>query len=160
MTITEFQRLLDGRGSDLSRWPDVVRQDAERLLAATPAAVAALESARKLDGLLHLGMPAAADEQAVARIAAKLSAQPLPPQHKGWLSRWWPSMLLDGTFAPAWPRVAVLASVTMLGFATGLMEFDLAFGSATRPTVIATLPAGDSELDPIFEADPASSVKP
>ena len=60
---------------------------------------------------------ATGEEAAGARVLARLS-QPLPPQRRAW--RLWPAELLDFDFAPAWPRLAALASCAALGFAVGI----------------------------------------
>ena len=54
------------------------------------------------------------DDEAVARVMAKLDAL---PQQKS--ATPWPQILLDWQFAPAWPRVAALACCALLGFAIG-----------------------------------------
>jgi len=57
-----------------------------------------------------------ANEEAAARVLARLGA--LPRQKRPvWRL---PDVLLDWQFAPAWPRVAALASCAVLGFAIGL----------------------------------------
>ena len=49
-------------------------------------------------------------------------AGPLPRQHK---PLWqWPTVLLDWQFAPAWPRVAALASCLAIGFVIGISGLD------------------------------------
>jgi len=47
---------------------------------------------------------------------------PLPRQQLAWWRL--PAVLLDWEFAPAWPRVAVLATCAALGFAIGLIGID------------------------------------
>ena len=49
---------------------------------------------------------------AAARVA------PLPPQKRAFA--WWPAVLMDWNFAPAWPRVAALAGAAVLGISIGL----------------------------------------
>jgi hypothetical protein len=51
-----------------------------------------------------------------------LSARPLPAQRRRFLWRRWPSELLTLDFAPAWPRLAALAGVAVLGFVLGLTD--------------------------------------
>ena len=59
-----------------------------------------------------------ADETATTRLMRRLESAPLPPQKRA-LS-WWPTVLTDWTFAPAWPRVATLAAAAVLGISIGL----------------------------------------
>lgn len=59
----------------------------------------------------------AGEEASAGRVLATLLG-PLPPQRRAW--RLWPAELLDWSFAPAWPRVAALASCAVLGFAVGI----------------------------------------
>ena len=75
------------------------------------------ESDEFLEAALKRHMRAMPDDEAVERVLKRLSA-PLPRQK---LSLWrLPGVLLDWQFAPAWPRVAALASCAVLGFAIGL----------------------------------------
>jgi hypothetical protein len=64
----------------------------------------------------------ARDDQAAADRVLKRLAGPLPRQQM----TWWrlPAVLLDWEFAPAWPRVAALATCAALGFAIGLIGID------------------------------------
>src|SRR3954462_16042728 len=57
------------------------------------------------------------DAPAVDRVLTRL-AGPLPRQHA---ALWrWPTVLLDWQFAPAWPRMAALASCLAFGFVIGI----------------------------------------
>jgi hypothetical protein len=69
------------------------------------------------------------DTAAAARVLARLSA--LPPQKQPFWR--WPDVLLDWQFAPAWPRVAALASCAVLGFAIGLSGVDRAVSPPVAP---------------------------
>ncbi len=60
--------------------------------------------------------PDDADDAAAQRIVARL--QTLPPQKRAFA--WWPSALMDVSFAPAWPRLAALAGAAVLGISIGL----------------------------------------
>jgi hypothetical protein len=61
------------------------------------------------------------NDAAVGRVLARLSG-PLPRQR---YALWrLPAVLLDWEFAPAWPRVAALATCAALGFAIGLIGLD------------------------------------
>jgi hypothetical protein len=67
------------------------------------------------------------DQAAVNRVLQRLSP-PLPRQK---LSLWrLPSVLLDWQFAPAWPRVAMLACCGALGFYIGIAGVDRQFDRA------------------------------
>jgi hypothetical protein len=72
---------------------------------------------------------ARADEAAAARVLARLAA--LPPQKQPFWR--WPGVLLDWQFAPAWPRVAALASCAVLGFAIGFAGVDRDAGPSASP---------------------------
>lgn len=61
-------------------------------------------------------------DAATQRILTRLAALPLPAQATSGRLRFWPSALLTGDFAPAWPRVAALAAVAALGFALGSID--------------------------------------
>ena len=62
-----------------------------------------------------------ADQAAANRVLKRL-AGPLPRQQMAWWRL--PAVLLDREFAPAWPRVAVLATCAALGFAIGMIGLD------------------------------------
>jgi hypothetical protein len=81
-----------------------------------------------------------------ARVTAKLTG-PLPAQKRPTL---WPQILLDWQFAPAWPRMAVLAGCAALGFIVG---------SATIDRVIAPYAAGDLTMI-AFEPEPLTGLRP
>jgi hypothetical protein len=68
------------------------------------------------------------DDQAVARVVARLEAL---PRQKSATS--WPQILLDWQFAPAWPRVAALACCAVLGFAIG----SIGVNQFSRASVVA-----------------------
>ena len=59
-----------------------------------------------------------AEDAAADRLLRKLDAMPLPPQKRPLI--WWPAALTDWNFAPAWPRVAMLAAAAVLGITIGL----------------------------------------
>jgi hypothetical protein len=56
------------------------------------------------------------NEAAAVRVLARLGS--LPRQRAQFWR--WPGVLLDWQFAPAWPRMAALASCAALGFAIGI----------------------------------------
>ena len=57
-------------------------------------------------------------DDAAGRLMRTLETTPLPPQKRP-LS-WWPAILTDWTFAPAWPGGAALAAAAVLGISIGL----------------------------------------
>jgi hypothetical protein len=65
-------------------------------------------------------VPQQANEAAALRVLTRLGAL---PRQKMPLWRL-PGILLDWEFAPAWPRVAALASCAVLGFAIGIAGLD------------------------------------
>ena len=98
----------------------------------------------RLDALLarRAAVQSPADQASAARVLANLANAPLPRQRHGWR---WPSVLLDLDFAPAWPRVAVLAGAAVLGCLIGF------FGPAARLTEspgwsVAAAQVADSDL--------------
>jgi anti-sigma factor RsiW len=158
MTLARFQHLLDVYGADLARWPQARRAAADRLLAADPAAAAALARARQLDALIARD-PLSADADA-GRIMLAMETRRLPPQRRHFLWRRWPTELLDLDFAPAWPRLAALAGVAALGFVIGLT--DLAGPLTAAPTADeGTTVVADIDLGAIvFAPDPLPGTRP
>jgi hypothetical protein len=94
-----------------------------------------------------------ADEAAAARVAARLGAL---PRQKGALWRL-PGTLLDWQFAPAWPRVAALASCAVLGFAIGLSGID---NVSPRSDAPYSFVSGGYSGTLIFDSDPAGGANP
>jgi hypothetical protein len=119
MTLARFQRLLDVHGADPARWPQPERAAAERFLTADAGAAAVFAQARALDALIARDATGELDAMGVLRA---LSARALPAQRRRFLWRRWPSELLTLDFAPAWPRLAALAGVAVLGFVLGLTD--------------------------------------
>jgi hypothetical protein len=161
MNVSRFRDLLDVHGSDIARWPRAIQDDARRFVAQDREAQAALAQAQRIDALIAAAeREPAADkvEAAVGRVTAALLARPLPPQHRrGFFARWWwPAELLDLDFAPAWPRIAALASVAALGFAVGLAELgavgDLDGSGGAGTVAMASAEAGLAAV--MFEPDP------
>ena len=153
MTLRRLQQRLDVNGADLSRWPDAERRAAEQLIASEPAAAAALRRARDLDRLIAAA--ALPGDGNAARVTAALAARPLPPQRRRWLA--WPVELLDFDFAPAWPRVAALACVGLIGFMVGLTDLIAPIGTEPNPTEVVV--AGDPGIGSmLFGADSLAEV--
>ena len=91
------------------------------------------------------------DREAARQVLAML-AQPLPRQRHP--LRLWPSALLDWNFAPAWPRVAALASCAILGFAIGVAS-PILHGPMTAQS------ASRSDLGTVFtEPEPLTGALP
>ena len=80
------------------------------------------EFEQMLKAALQPGASTERDDQAAAdRVLNRLTG-PLPRQQMAWWRL--PAVLLDWEFAPAWPRVAALATCAALGFAIGLIGID------------------------------------
>ena len=166
MNIVQLQQLLDLHGPEPSAWPQAwapdLRSAAEHLIATDPAAAAAQARARRLEALIARDIAPAsqADDAttlaAASRILTALAARPLPPQHRAW--RWWPAELVSFDFAPAWPRIAALASVGVLGFALGLVALGAGFGPGLSASRMAN---ADTDLSAIvFEPEPVTGLRP
>jgi hypothetical protein len=162
MRISRFRRLLDTYGSDLSRWPPLLLQAAQRLVSTEPAAARELAIARHLDALIvgymqrgPTGTAQARDAMARRTLAALGGS--LPPQRRHWMTGWLPAVLLEFDFAPAWPRMAALAGIAGLGFMVGLS--DLNFPGVRG--MAASSGGTDSDLSMIvFDQDPLSGLRP
>jgi hypothetical protein len=152
MTPAQLQRLLDTHGPEPGHWPPAQRAAAEHLIATDTEARRMHGAARALDRMLR-GALQAPDADAGPLLAA-LTARPLPPQQHGLLARWWPVALARADFTPAWPRVAMLASVAALGFAIGLTNLgdriaaDLAGAASTTEDVALFDPDAITGLRP------------
>jgi len=155
MRLTEFQHLVDTRGSDLTAWPDELRVAAECLLAAEPAAQARLDAARRLDDLIGRTMaaPSASSDAAVARVLARLPRE-LPRQRRFALS--WPLALLTADLAPARLRIAARAAVAGLGVILGLFGPDV----DARDGRFVVAASSEPGLAAVFEPEPLTGVRP
>lgn len=155
MRLTEFQHLIDTRGSDLAAWPDELRVAAQHLLAAEPAAQRCLEAARRLDGLIARGMaaPSGSSDAAVARVLARLPRE-LPRQRRFALS--WPLALLTVDLAPSRLRIAALAGVAGLGVILGLFGPDV----DARDGRFVVAASSEPDLAAVFEPEPLTGVRP
>ena len=107
----------------------------------------------------HLYTDKSADEALAARVLASLATSPLPAQRHS-LFKSWPAALLNIDFAPAWPRLAALACVTLLGcmigfFGPGAQFIERSSGAA------ASMQVADSDAGTIaFEPEPLTGVRP
>jgi len=59
ISIAEFEAALDAHGPDLSRWPDMLRREAETLLATSEDARQALAAAQVVEAGLRASTPKA-----------------------------------------------------------------------------------------------------
>src|SRR5436190_5533535 len=113
----------------------------------------------RIDELIvrRLKADSGADEVSAARVVSKLAAKPLPRQRRPWF-RNWPSALLNNDFAPAWPRLAALACVALIGCTIGF------FGPGTpafQRTGWIVAVAQDSDVSGlVFEPEPLTGAKP
>jgi hypothetical protein len=99
----------------------------------------------------------AIDDAIAARVLVSIGAKPLPTQHHS-IFRSWPNALLTLDFAPAWPRIAALACVALLGcmiglFGPGAQLFDSAGGAAA-------MQIADADATLAFEPEPLTGVRP
>jgi hypothetical protein len=103
LDLTSFEALLDVHGAELGRWPDALRQPAERLLADSEPARAAQARARRLSALLD----AAPEVLPSAALLARIAALPIRHPRQSWGARWWP---FGNPMAPllAWSAAAML----------------------------------------------------
>jgi hypothetical protein len=93
------------------------------------------------------------DQIAINRVLARLGP-PLPRQK---ISVWrWPSVLLDGQFAPAWPRVAALAACAVLGFYVGIAGLDRPFDQLDGRFAMANSDFGSV----VFEPETLTGARP
>lgn len=113
----------------------------------------------RIDELIvrHSKTDRAADEISAARVVAALAAMPLPRQRHS-IFRNWPSALLNNDFAPAWPRLATLACVALIGCTVGF------FGPGTRAFqrtgwIIAQNPDPDVG-GLVFDPEPLTGARP
>jgi hypothetical protein len=110
-----------------------------------------------LDNLLarHFrNAPTGSDDEVSERVLRAL-ARPLPPQRRSWSH--WPAALLNGDFAPAWPRMAALAGCAVLGFAVGVV------GPILRNHDAAQMLAGRGDFQfatVLSEPEPMTGVVP
>lgn len=96
-----------------------------------------------------------ADDAAAARVLGRLA--PLPPQKRGLFASWWPSALMDGQFAPAWPRIAALAAAAVLGVSIGLSNLGTRIATDLDLVRVAS---ADDIATPIFDSDTVTGLRP
>jgi hypothetical protein len=96
----------------------------------------------------------AADEAVAARVLKNLGG-PLPRQRHSLFDRW-PSLLLTRDYAPAWPRLAVLACVALFGCMVGLATPNLSVTKSNAMVRIAEADGGSL----VFDSEPITGVRP
>lgn len=107
---------------------------------------------------LHLHAQRAETRRPAARVIAALAAKPLPAQRRAWSH--WPTALLDADFGLAWPRIAALACVALIGCTIGF------FGPGTRAFqrtqwMIAFAQTSEPDVSGlVFEPEPLTGAKP
>ncbi|GGF61067.1 hypothetical protein GCM10007301_21070 [Azorhizobium oxalatiphilum] len=155
LSLSHLEDALALHGPDLAAWPEDLRMGAQALMAADPAARALHGQAMELERLLTTaldGQPTAEDEAIARRVATRLRAAPLPTQPRPWRERaenWLAALGLR----PAWPGVAALAGMAMLGFLLGghLVEMGGVYGfslSSPAPTRLADADVSGIMFDP------------
>jgi len=102
--------------------------------------------------LRAMAEPRAEDAPAVERIMLRLETSRLPPQQRA--MPWWPSVLMDWNFAPAWPRVAALAGAAVLGISIGLSGLGARIAADLDPVRVA---AADEN---VFDVDSVAGLRP
>ena len=152
MPLSRFAALADSYGGDIGRWPEIFRDEARALAAASAEARARLAEAARLDAALMAGsrraletlLPPGAEDAAVARlrrgVAGRIAATSLATTapRAAWLAR-----LADRL--PALPRLAGLATaggvVVMAGLLVGALTVAQPDGDALvslmQPTPLA-----------------------
>lgn len=104
----------------------------------------------------HLHEEAASDGAAADRVLAALEA-PLPAQRHSMFEHW-PSVLLNLDFAPAWPRLAALACVMLVGCMVGLFGPGTQIIQRSSAATMVIASTGTGALT--FEPDPLTGVRP
>jgi hypothetical protein len=104
-----------------------------------------------------LGRMMTADEpkaDSVARIVRRFESA-LPPQKRPFA--WWPAVLTDWNFAPAWPRVAALACAAVLGVTVGLSSLGMRLAADLDLVRVAS---SDDGTGPAFDVDSVTGLRP
>jgi hypothetical protein len=103
-------------------------------------------SDEELEAALRRVLTTSPEDLAAQRLLGRL--QSLPPQKRAFA--WWPAVLMDGSFAPAWPRLATLAAAAVLGISIGLSNFGARI--ATDLNLVRTASADDASTN-AFDSD-------
>lgn len=109
----------------------------------------------RLDELIahHWQRGAIADEAVAANVLKALQA-PLPRQHHSLFDRW-PSLLLDRDYTPAWPRLAALAGIALIGCMVGLAA------PTMQRSALASVRIADADGSALaFDSEPLTGARP
>jgi hypothetical protein len=106
---------------------------------------------QELEAGLRRIMTPKADDAAGQRLLTRLET--LPPQKRAFA--WWPSVLMDWSFAPAWPRLAALAGAAVLGISIGLSNVGTRIAADLNLVRVAS--ADDTN---VFDADSVTGLRP
>ena len=90
----------------------------------------------------------------VARIVRGFESA-LPPQKRPFA--WWPAVLTDWNFAPAWPRVAALACAAVLGVTVGLSSLGMQLAANLDLVRVAS---SDDAGSNAFDVDSVTGIRP
>ena len=113
-----------------------------------------MQDDHELEAALRRMMTASdAHDAAAQRVLARL--EPLPPQKRAFA--WWPSALMDWSFAPAWPRVAALACAAVLGISIGLSNVGTRIAADLNLVRVAS--ADDAGTN-VFDVDSVTGLRP
>jgi hypothetical protein len=110
---------------------------------------------KQLDELLTRTLtraPSAEDDAAAARVLTRLAA-PLPRQRMSFGQ--FTNVLFKWDFAPAWPRMAALATCAIVGFAVGLSGLDRLYVVSDAPFITSGRDFGS-----IFVGDTFTGARP
>lgn len=116
MTLDELETLIACHGARRERWPAEARQQADALLAASPAAVRMLAAARALDGVLddyvvHAPSPDLRARVLTAEPAAEVVPFPVASHRAAVLRSYWPqaAALMAASFVGLWIGINVVS---------------------------------------------------
>ncbi|MFG1184478.1 hypothetical protein [Xanthobacter aminoxidans] len=153
MTREEFEHLLIRHGTDIALWPPASRIAAEALLATDVAARSLLADEialeRRLAGAARLASEA--DMRPARRVTLALANAPLPRQSRRHPVLWLPDWLIALDLRPAWPSIATLAGMALLGFMVGSSDTLVSIGPAARAGATTDVSAVVFEPGPIGE---------
>jgi hypothetical protein len=105
----------------------------------------------ELEAALRRVLATNPEDLAAQRLLSRLDT--LPAQKRAFA--WWPSVLMDWKFAPAWPRLAALACAAVLGISIGFSSFGTRLAADLNLMRVAS--ADDA---PLFDADTVTGLRP
>jgi hypothetical protein len=108
---------------------------------------------REFEAALGRVLAEAPEDAAAQRVLARLETLPAQKRRLAW----WPSILMDRDFAPAWPRLAALACAAVLGVSIGLSSYGNRIAADLDLMRVAT--ADDSGTN-IFDIDSVTGLRP